>query len=300
VHGKGRAGRLPVVGHVCAPDGKLGDGALWARAVEVRVEEALFGAVDHVSKHPLGLLGALGEQSPVGGLRRREHHDARVEVRVEAASLGGEALGRVEDVRGVASEDRVGVQVEDALVLALLPQSQLGGHVPPPLGLVRVKVRALLRLAKPKLGNSVDHGDGPSGDGESLAPLDRHRRRDEAHHVARRVEGADGRAEHERAAKIVGIVRREERGVGLRLAERLEEPGRGRVAHDLAAREGVGEGSRGFAEDHALRGEIRDRLRRGRADERVDTLLGRHNELLDAKRCEVRVQLGERCIRARH
>ena len=102
-----------------------------------------------------------------------------------------------------AGEHGVGVEVEDALVLRELPQAQLGRHVAPALALVGREMRALVALAPPELLELGHLDDGPAGDLERGLPLGGDRGGDHADHVARRVEGADRRAEHQGATKVV-------------------------------------------------------------------------------------------------
>eukprot|EP00965_Chrysotila_dentata_P024789 821951-Pleurochrysis_carterae.AAC.2 len=66
--------------------------------------------------------------------------------------------------------------------------------------------------------------DFPPGDLEGRVPLGGDRGGDEGDEVARRVEGADGRAEHERALEVVNVGRGEQRGKGLGRAARRHVP----------------------------------------------------------------------------
>ena len=180
VHCPRRGRARPVCLHIRAADRQLGHLAA-RRAVVVRVEQSLLGAVDQVAEDSRVLHAAELKQLVEGRLRGGEEQHTRVEVRVVLGSLGSEGADRREDRVDRAGEDRVRVEVEDALVLRELPQAQLGRHVPPALALVGSETRALLRLAPPELGQLGHLDYRPAGDGERVAPFPRDGSGDERH-----------------------------------------------------------------------------------------------------------------------
>jgi hypothetical protein len=119
-------------------------------------------------------------------------------------------------------------------------------------------------------------------------------RGDAAHHIARRVEGADGGAKDEGAAQVVPVVRGEQRG------DRLVRLALGHVpagARELRRGQAVGRRERhrervdGRANGRTLRREVRVRMLGRRAQQAAHLSLRGQRESRNASGDEVIVQL---------